>query len=308
MELFFNRTSEKIDRQIRSTIFSKAPDFYHIPSLVQAPEMATILWEIERAFEKGIEPEKVKGGTTEAYFLKDCEGERIAIFKPCEVNDPRARNEVAAFRLDHERFAGVPPTVLTTLTHPLFKGKVTGSCQQIIDEAVALTRIDVQFLLPSQIRRLACLDIRLLNADRHRGNVLVREEKLYPIDHSIALPSLFIRVFFFWLEWKQAKTPFSKREKEYVLRLDPKKDREMLIHELGIDSRSAFLSWLATSLLKKGVERNLTPFQIGRLFAQKEGVETPFKILSHQVLEFPVKQEEVSQELERLIDHALSQY
>jgi hypothetical protein len=95
------------------------------------------------------------------------------------------------------------------------------------------------------VHRIGILDIRLLNCDRHTGNLLVCEGErvsggsassstlgapylLVPIDHGYALPEALDNPYFEWLFWSQASVPFSEEVKEYVARLDAKADAAML--------------------------------------------------------------------------------
>lgn len=102
----------------------------------------------------GFQPSLIPEGTSGAYFLQDCSGQRVAVFKPEDEepfapNNPRgfvseagskgfregilsgeaAKREVAAFRLDGQMEVGVPQTYLTDLNHQKFskKAQKTGS-------------------------------------------------------------------------------------------------------------------------------------------------------------------------------------
>jgi hypothetical protein len=99
---------------------------------------------------------------------------------------------------------------------------------------------DVGFsLFPvAQVHRIGVFDIRVLNADRHGGNLLVKETRnswgevssfdLIPIDHSFILPSTLNEAYFEWLHWPQAKVPFDASIKEYVASLDWRADVQLL--------------------------------------------------------------------------------
>ena len=77
------------------------------------------------------------------------------------------------------------------------------------------------------VHRIGVLDLRLCNTDRHSGNMLVRSSRLplagnltsavsvhelVPIDHGFCLPEKLKAIFFEWMHWEQAMTPFSKEE------------------------------------------------------------------------------------------------
>lgn len=105
------------------------------------------LQAIRSGFSKGLEPTLTEEGTSGAYLLKkvvdDGEAEPVAIWKPIDEepfapNNPRGMQapfgsdtcrpgvksgesslrEVLAYLLDHDHFAGVPPTTLVELSHP----------------------------------------------------------------------------------------------------------------------------------------------------------------------------------------------
>ncbi len=290
---------------------------YHLATLSSAAEMATILWEIQRAFERGILPEKVLSGTTTAYFLKDCEEKPIAVFKP-NMNHEMQR-EVAAYRLDHGGFAQVPPTVMATFTHPLFGGRKTGSCQKFIEGGETLVCFHkewIETLSAAQIRRIAALDIRLLNNDRHTSNLLWADSHLFPIDHALSLPQNGEGICLVWVDWPQARTPFSPEEKNYISNLDLEEDRHMLVERMGIGIESANLHFLSSLLLKKGCERGWTAYQIGSLVrknpimgkARISSVKTsPFQRLVEclqrkREMDWPCYVKNSQQEIERLLD------
>ncbi|KAG9135373.1 hypothetical protein Leryth_007144 [Lithospermum erythrorhizon] len=146
-----------------------------------------------------------------------------------------------------------------------------------------------------EVHKIALLDLRMANADRHAGNILVSKDEngktlLIPIDHGYCLPDrvylfkarhdvvsaatkiavellhdeLALVVFedctFEWLSWPQARVPFSPDTVEYIKSLDAEKDHALLFYgwenTSGMCSHSSHLS---TMLLKKVVERGL-PF------------------------------------------------
>jgi hypothetical protein len=97
-----------------------------------------------------------------------------------------ACREVAAYLLDHHSFAGVPPTMLAVMQHEAFfssehvagKKLKIGSLQAFVAhsyDADDLPSSTVRRFPLAEVHRLAVLDIRLCNTDRHGGNVLVRD-------------------------------------------------------------------------------------------------------------------------------------
>lgn len=313
------KTSEKIKAFIKQQegIFRCDPA-YHLKTLSHAAEMSTVIWEVERALARGIEPRRCFEGTTELYYLMDCDEKPVAIFKIPKYSCGEMMREIAAYRLDHERFAGVPPTVLATLSHPIFGGKREGICQLFIQDAVSVSGRfikDSSFFSPAQVRRIAALDIRLLNFDRHSSNLLFADERLFPIDHGITLPRMTRGISFVWMQWRQAKTPFSQGEKQYILNLNPEKDRRLLIEEMGIEEPCANLHYFSTCLLKKGVLKGLSAHQIAALMHQKRGekgfvggspfYETVVKIEEAKREDWPQTAYFAHLELERLIDQSV---
>lgn len=90
-----------------------------------------------------------------------------------------------------------------------------------------------------QVHRIGLLDVRLLNKDRHVGNILLNyghlkgedKMKLIPIDHGLCLPTVHEMVdgfnlsfMFAWMDWPQAKEPFTKETITYIKHLDIDQD------------------------------------------------------------------------------------
>lgn len=79
--------------------------------------------------------------------------------------------EVLAYELDHGGFAGVPPTVAVHL-----EDKGIGSLQSFVPECKeAADVLPGQFSVEA-VHRIALFDLRVLNADRHGGNLLVPKQ------------------------------------------------------------------------------------------------------------------------------------
>ncbi len=228
------------------------------------------------ALNKGFHPERINVGTFETYVLRDDLGLPFAIFKPGLFDIEREiRREFAAYALDYENFAGVPYTIITTLSHPLF-GTRKGVCQAFFP-GHPVTNEEISFIDHASVRRVAIFDMRFLNIDRHQSNLLVSNSKVIPIDHHLMLPSHFGTCFFSWSNWKAAHTPFSEDEARYVANLNPEKDRAILLEEIGIDLVAANLCFFATTLLKIGVELKLTAHQLSFFFEARHST----KLLDH---------------------------
>ena len=125
-----------------------------------------------------------------------------------------AMREVAAYLLDHPRdgshtfyseegFAGVPPTVMIKCLHRGFnhpkgefgpKNVKIGSLQMFVKNEGSCEEMGFGAFPVNEVHKITVLDIRLANADRHAGNILVRKDdkgrpiSLIPIDHGYCLP------------------------------------------------------------------------------------------------------------------------
>ena len=130
-------------------------------------------------------------------------------------------------------------------------GRKLGSMQ-----AFAPHKCDANDMAPSHfsaenVHRIGILDIRLMNCDRHTGNLLVQESErvsggsssggrhlnnapytLVPIDHGYALPEALDNPYFEWLFWPQTSVPFSDDVKQYVAEMDAQADIAMLREKL----------------------------------------------------------------------------
>lgn len=268
--------TQKIKQFLKKSSFFQTKATYHLASLRYAPDMASIVWEAKKALENGVEPEKVTMASTPVYLLRDVEKEPLCIFKISRMIENSFR-EFATYVLDHKRFAGVPPTALATFHHPIWGGDAFGSCQLYVQESTPLVHMHphtYEKLREDEVRKVACLDIRLLNIDRHSSNLLIKDLHLIPIDHAIALPSHFSGAQFEWLHWPQTHTPFSEEEKEYILQLDSEADRNFLLNEIRVHESSANLFYMASELLKQGTIHHLSAYQIALLMLRvpkKEG-------------------------------------
>jgi len=210
--------------------------------------------------------------------------------------------ECAAFLLDRDGFAGVPATFLVKCAHWAFhtndeplldansdsvepppgkrlKLKV-GSLQQYVDHDCASWDISPSRFLANEVHRIGVLDVRMLNLDRHVGNILVKSRdgatKLVPIDHGYCLPST-IEVedlYFEWLHWPQAKLPFDDEIKKYVNEIDVESDLLML-KQLGLPKENRRVYQIMSNFLKKCVQNGLTLYDIGVIICRNDGDKAP---------------------------------
>ncbi|XP_010549980.1 PREDICTED: phosphatidylinositol 4-kinase gamma 5-like [Tarenaya hassleriana] len=276
--------------------------------------------EIEKAMELGIDPVPVCSGLGGAYYFRDRRGENCAIVKPTD-EEPYAPNnpkgfvgkslgqpglkrsvrvgetgfrEVAAYLLDHDHFANVPPTALVKVTHRIFNlnegvninkhqmrdrvGKIA-SLQQYIPHDFDASDYGTSGFPVSAVHKIGILDIRILNTDRHAGNLLVRQledvagfsqVELVPIDHGLCLPENLEDPYFEWIHWPQSSIPFSEEELEYIANLDPFRDSDMLRMELPMIREACLrVLVLCTTFLKKAAVFGLCLAEIGEMMSRE---------------------------------------
>lgn len=278
-----------------------------------------------------------------ASISSDSDNESRALFRANGFYQGEgAYREVAAYLLDHDRFARVPQTALVQWLRPyghdLYRNDVSGSSGLRSDDSVGHTclsdgdsdfgeseqeeddisdtddsgefegstngemsfdhdKVNVQtkrgafqVFVPNlgdaddfgpgvfdkdQVHRIAVLDIRTLNWDRHGGNILVtkssssgRRYDLIPIDHGYILPDGIHNVPWpVWMDWPMIRQPLSEEVKRYIHYLDAETDARRLTDELNGVLRAGALQSLkiATALLQKGVAAGLTLYDIGLL-------------------------------------------
>lgn len=222
-----------------------------------------------------------------------------------------ASREVAAYILDHNGFSGVPPTALVQLYSKEFLVEVmpnsprqhhrvscftsrsksvdatsydrdlnywkTGSLQAYTSHNSSAEDVGVNIFPTDEVQKIGILDIRLLNTDRHSGNILInfvgggekRVVKMVPIDHGLCLPefaSIDNDLRFIWMEWPQSKEPFNEKTLNYIQSLDIEKDIRLLKAMQGKISEESLLTLLiGHMLLKVGAEKGRTLYDIGSI-------------------------------------------
>ncbi|KAL3536703.1 hypothetical protein ACH5RR_000069 [Cinchona calisaya] len=203
-----------------------------------------------------------------------------------------AFRECAAYALDHPKsgrrsfsgdvkgFAGVPLTFPVRCLHKGFnhpdgvKIKI-GSLQLFMENDGSCEDRGPGAFPVEEVHKIAVLDMRLANADRHAGNILVTKGEdgqtvLIPIDHGYCLPETFEDCTFDWLYWPQARKPFSPDTIEYIKLLDAEEDIALLkFYGWELPLECAGVLRISTMLLKKGAERGLTPFAIGSIMCRE---------------------------------------
>ncbi|XP_063941614.1 phosphatidylinositol 4-kinase gamma 7-like [Daucus carota subsp. sativus] len=304
-----------------------------IEILCQCKSLAKIKQLVEEIIEGvkiGVDPLPVSGGLGGAYYFRNNNGVNVAIVKPTDEepfapNNPKGLvgkalgqpglkhsvrvgetgfREVAAYILDYDHFANVPPTALVKISHSIFntnsvdakilKSKKIvskiASCQQFIPHDFDASDHGTSNFPVASVHRIGILDIRILNTDRHGGNILVRELKafgrfgeveIFPIDHGLCLPENLEDPYFEWIHWPQASIPFSKEELEYIEKLDPYKDSEMLRRQLPMIREACLrVLILCTTFLKKASTFGLCLSEIGEMMTREfhTGVEEPSEL------------------------------
>jgi hypothetical protein len=220
-----------------------------------------------------------------------------------EVGEASLR-ECAAYLLDHDHFSAVPPTDLVLCQHPSFccleeeenndlsssskKVVKVGSFQQFVQNDGDTQDLGSAFVAKfpvDEVHKIAVLDVRIFNTDRHGGNILYRETTgpqgqrsytLIPIDHGYTLPSTLGEAFFEWQYWPQANQPMSEKTKEYIRNLDAERDVELLKRKFGSTMREEHFRTLriSTALLKKAAAADLTFLQIAHIMCRLTMGET----------------------------------
>ncbi|KAI3801270.1 hypothetical protein L1987_29374 [Smallanthus sonchifolius] len=282
----------------------------------KAPMVHALVAEVAIALASGVKPTPVPSGLGGAYYLKSRKGNTIAVVKPVDeeplaFNNPKGfagrmlgqpgmkrsirvgetgLRELAAYWLDHGGFAGVPPSALVKLCHVPFNvnknntGLATNppfkitSIQRYVEHETDAGDLGPSAFSVSSVHRIGILDIRILNLDRHAGNMLVKNfhgsyvagmAELVPIDHGFCLPESLDDPYFEWLHWAQASMPFSETETDYISNLDPFKDAELLRTELPLMREcSVRVFILCTIFLKQATAAGLSLADIGQMMTR----------------------------------------
>ncbi|KAG6496004.1 phosphatidylinositol 4-kinase gamma 4-like [Zingiber officinale] len=205
-----------------------------------------------------------------------------------------AIREVAAYILDHPvggkrladeaGFAGVPPTAMVRCSDTGFhhseaynrasKNFKIGSLQAFVENYGSCEDMGPRAFPVQEVHKISVLDIRLANADRHAGNILMCKNEghtmLVPIDHGYCLPENFEDCTFEWLYWPQARQHFNDATINYIKALDAEEDITLLkFYGWNLSPECARTLRISTMLLKKGAERGLTPYDIGSIMCRE---------------------------------------
>jgi len=202
-----------------------------------------------------------------------------------------AIREVAAFLLDHDDFVGVPLTLLVRIHHPYFQAPAEGSLQIFVPHDCASWDLGAGLFDLLDVQKIALLDLRFLNTDRHGGNILVRREesqlnasgkkhKLVAIDHGLCFPDSTLQyedLYFEWENWPQAKQPFEAPVRRYIEDIDLWSEVNML-RNLGIREECVRVFVVCSTLVKVAGARDISPSSVAKLI-RRVGSEVCFERL-----------------------------
>jgi hypothetical protein len=301
-------------------------------SSTTARRLRECLLAAQRGLSLNLKPLLAVEGLGGTYFLRDNKKQCVACFKPQDeepggINNPRGlvgvhgqiaqergikageacAREMAAYLLDHHRFAGVPATAMAEASHHSFNhsnGKEKpklGMLQEYVVHDDVAGDLSPDLFAVKEVHKIGILDIRCVNTDRNEGNILVRYGKskseyerkdgfthplpkwrqikrssnnitLVPIDHGYCFPKTFNVGWcdWCWLGWKQALKPFDKDTLEYISKLDPDADIERLRKETDIPKECLRNSKIATVLLKQGAAAGLVLFEIADIMSRSK--------------------------------------
>ncbi|OAY47430.1 phosphatidylinositol 4-kinase gamma 7 [Manihot esculenta] len=294
-------------------------------------KMKKLVKDTVKAIKMGVDPIPVHSGLGGAYYFRNSRGESVAIVKPTD-EEPFAPNnpkgfvgkalgqpglkrsvrvgetgfrEVAAYLLDYDHFANVPPTALVKITHSIFNISDGVNCNKPHKKKPVSKIASFQQFIPhdfdasdhgtssfpvSAVHRIGILDIRIFNTDRHAGNLLVRkldgvgrfrQVELIPIDHGLCLPETLEDPYFEWIHWPQASIPFLDDELEYIQKLNPGRDCDMLRRELPMIREACLrVLVLCTIFLKEAAAAGLCLAEIGEMMSRefRAGEEEPSEL------------------------------
>jgi len=275
------------------------------PGSMCETKLRDVVGEVAQGFALGLVPVLTDDGTGGTYFLRNPSKEKVAVFKPMDEepfcpNNPRdyigqsgnlslrkgvlsgeaGYREVAAYLLDYEGFAAVPPTCLAQAAHKNFCYRQSvpeakqGSLQSFIANNGVIEDYSPTFFSRQEVQKLAILDMRILNLDRNEANILVikSSRELVPIDHGLSLPDCFevSKFDLCWMSWPQVKEPITPKACEYVARLDPLEDIRLMKQCLPFRDKCLRNMRIAGILLKKGLEVGLSLYDIGCIMYRNE--------------------------------------
>lgn len=230
-------------------------------------------------------------------------GQKLALFKPTEeerfvreglIAGEGAVREEAAYVLDSRSngFSGVPPTAVARLRLSSLGRAKQGAVQRFMASSIGSMEsfgmpFDLEkaqeFVPVDQVHRIALLDIRLFNTDRHPGNILLIGEKkpytMVPIDHGCILPSWFhmSEARFDWLEYPQCRVAFSPAALQYIAMIDAEQDAKVL-RALGIREECVTTLKICTLFLQLAATRGKTLHWMGSFMVRDGCFQLPSQL------------------------------
>jgi len=241
-------------------------------------------------------PTRSDDGTSGVYFFKNSIGEKIAVFKPADEEgmfiEDREGDEIkpgcssgagylkeaATYILDRDGFYGVPRTTVVSCQESLYglsgSSHKLGSLQEFVPSKCAAEDLGPSKFQTKDIHKIGLLDCRILNLDRHLGNLLVTEKNgkhsLVPIDHGLSFPSYISgSALFEWLQFPQCKQPFGEEIVNHVCDIDVDNDAIILRQQLpDLKEECIDTMKMCTIFLKKAVARGKTLFEIGTMMSR----------------------------------------
>lgn len=242
-----------------------------------------MLWELASS-DVMAQPQTREDGNQDPCTYILSRGEKIvAMFKPTQketfvregvLTGTGAIREEAAYVLDTNAggLASVPPTAVA---HVQVGTNIatTGSVQRFMRSKMgALEDFGMPRLLPDacafvpirEIQKIALLDLRLFNTDRHLGNLLLGGDTapftLVPIDHGCILPSWghLSEARFDWAFLPQAECPLSSEMHAQVAHWNIQNDA-VALRKLGIREECIVTMKIATRFVQIAAENDKSP-------------------------------------------------
>jgi len=240
---------------------------------------------VHRVRSDDITPCTINAGQTGTVYSLEDGGEKIAVFKPAEgesfarqslnAGEGCVREEVVYLvdRLTDSR-AGVPVTSRASLE---VDGRIRhGAVQAFFGDTIGFIE---DFAMPRQLGKakefvtqdaaeaLAVLDMRVMNTDRHSGNLLLLHQSkphgLGPIDHGCCLPpwwQLGESNFEAWIDWPQLQCPPTEATRDLVaMAFDRLPWTCDLAREAGLPESAIITLKICTLLVKVAIDELQLP-------------------------------------------------
>jgi len=266
-------------------------------------EIVELLEDVRVGIAEQHKPQRAEDGTSGVYFLKSAHNRRRAVFKPADEESINLEGhnggeikpgcvagegylkEVAASLLDKDGFHGVPRTVVAKCAHDVFDRNgashmKVGSLQEFVPSDCTSEDMGARKFSTRDVHKIGLLDCRILNLDRHLGNMLVVEDegayKLVPIDHALSMPAYISGGTFEWLQFPQCKQPFDEETVNFVCNIDADSDVNMLRQKLpDLKEECIETMRLCTLFVKKAVAKRFNLYEIGCMMSRYKDEEAP---------------------------------